>query len=102
MWRNSNCDITQIVRRQKKLKNPKCDKTQMATNSRTQILKTLETQIVSKIQVVMKLKLWFNSKAQIVIRLENSKGDETQNTKLWQNAKTQFVPKLKNSNCYKT
>ena len=35
-------------------------------------------------------------------KLNNSNCDKTQKLKLWQNSKTQIVTKLKNSNCYKT
>ena len=48
-----------------------------------------------------KLKLWQNSKIQIVMKLKNSNGDKTEKLKLWPNWKTQIVTKL-NSNCEKT
>ena len=58
-----------------------------------------------------KLKLWSNSKTQILIKknlktwivmkLKNSNCDETQNLKLWQNSKAQIMTKLLNSNCDK-
>ena len=49
-----------------------------------------------------KIKLWWNSKTQIVMKLQNSNCDETQKLKLWWNSKTQIVMKLKNSKCDKT
>ena len=56
---------------------------------------------------IKKLKLWWNSKTQIVMKLKNSNCDKTQKLKLWRNLKpklwwisnTQIVMKLKNSNC---
>ena len=72
------------------------------------------------------VKLWCNSKTQIVMKLrnpncdkalkkkkncdetkklkwwQNSNGDKTQIIKLWQNSKTLIVTKLKNSNCDKS
>jgi hypothetical protein len=42
---------------------------------------------------IEKLKLWWNSKTEIVTKLK---------LKLLQNSKTQIVTKLKNSNCDKT
>ena len=49
-----------------------------------------------------KLKLWLNSKTQIVTKLKNSNCDNAQTLKLWQNSKTQKMTKLKNSNCDKS
>ena len=52
-----------------------------------------------------KLKLWWNSKTQIVIKLKNSNYDQTQKLKLWKNSKTKIVIKLnfwQNSSCDKT
>ena len=54
-----------------------------------------------------KIKLWLNSKTQIVMKLKNSKWDEHQNSnwdetqklELRRNSKTQIVMKLKNSYC---
>ena len=54
--------------------------------------------ICDETQIVMKLKLWWKKnkkKAQIVMNLKNLNGDKTQKLKLWQNSKTQIVTKLK-------
>ena len=49
------------------------------------------------------LKLWHDSKTQIVTKLKNSNYDKTKkNSKLWLNSKIQIVTNLKNSNCDKT
>ena len=68
LWQKSSCDKTQIVTKlklwhnsycDKKLKNSKCDKTQMVTK--------LEN---SKDDKTQKIKLWQNSKTWIVTKLE--------------------------------
>ena len=72
-----------------KPKNSNCDKTQNSNCDETE-----------------KLKLWWNSKTQIVIKFYTWNFDETK-LKRWQNSKTkivtklktQIVTKLKNSNC---
>ena len=67
-----------------KLKNSHCEKTQklkLWQNSKTQIVAT------------QKLNFWQNSKTQIVTKLK---------IKLWQCSKTQMVTKLKHSNSDKT
>ena len=65
----------------------------------------------SNCDLIQKLKLWLNSKTQIVKKLKNSisdetqknlNGDKTQKLKWWQNSKIQMVTKLKNSNYDKT
>ena len=45
-----------------------------------------------------KLKLWWNSKTLVVIKLKISNSDEIQKIKFWWNSKT-LMMKLKNSNC---
>ena len=109
---------------EKKLKNLKCDQlklwqnsiTKIMIHSTTQILKTsTKNQILSKTQIVMKLKLWWSSKTLILMKLKNSNCDKTQKLKFnpklkaWrkkpsktQNLTTQIVTKLKKSNYYKT
>ena len=57
----------------------------------------------------MKLKLWWNSKTQIVIKFKNSNAeklkhsncDKTQKLKLWKNSQYE-EKKLKNSTCDRT
>ena len=51
--------------------------------------------------------MWWHSKTQIVIKFKNSNCDETQKVKLWINSRTQIVTKKEekkwqNSNCDKT
>ena len=46
-----------------------------------------------------KIKLWWNSKIQIVIKLKNSNGDKTPKLKLWKNPETQIVTKQKKITC---
>ena len=43
--------------------------------------------------------MWWNTKTQIVTKLENSNFDENQKLKMWWNSKTQIVMKIYNSNC---
>ena len=69
------------------------------------MLKISNSHILTK----LKLKLWQNSKTQIVTILKNSRSDKTQSEtklklklKLWQISNTQIVTKLKFSNCEKT
>ena len=59
-------------------------------NSKTQIAMKLKNSNVDKIK---KIRLWQNSKTQIVTKLEANK--KTQKLKLWWNSKTQTVTKLK-------
>ena len=50
-----------------------------------------------------KVKMWQNWKTQNLIKLKNSKCDETQKLQMWQNSEcdeTQNVTKLKNSKFY--
>ena len=64
-------------------------KTQMLQNSKSDKTKNSNTSIPQK------LKMWQNTKSQIVTKLENSKCDFTQKLKLWQNSKTLAMIKLK-------
>ena len=60
----------------------------------------LKTQMVTKLK---KLKLWQNSKTQIVTKLKNSNCDKTQIVKKNSNCEnTQIMTQLKNSKCDKT
>ena len=68
-------------------------------NSKTQIVSEIKNSNCDKTQ---QLKLWPNSKTQNVTKLKISNCDKTQKLKLWQNSKTQIVTKLKNSNYEKT
>ena len=59
-----------------KLKKSNCDKTQkikLWQNSKNQIVTKLKNQIVT----TQKLKSWQNSKTEIVTKLKNSNGDKT-------------------------
>ena len=61
--------------------------------------KCVKNSICDETQIAMKLE------TQIVMKLKNSFGDKTQKLKLWQNSKTQIVTKLKlwqNPNCDQT
>ena len=66
-------------------------------NSKTQIVMKLKNSNCDEIQ---KLKLLFNSGTWLLMKLKNSNWFETQKLKWWQNSKTQIVIK-KNSNCQK-
>ena len=67
-----------------KVKKSNCDETQNSNCDKTQ------------------LKLWWNSKTQIVIKLKNSNCDETKKLKWWQTLKTKNGDKTKkNSYCEK-
>ena len=58
---------------------------------------------MTKLELWKKLKTWDvkkNSTTQIVINHKNSNCDGTQKLKMWQNSKTQIMKK--NSNCDKT
>ena len=59
-------------------------------NSKSQIVMTLKN---SNCHDTQELELWWNSKTQIVMKLK---------LKLWWNSKTQIVMKLKNLNCDQT
>ena len=48
---------------------------------------------------VCQLKLWQNSKTQIVTKLKNSNCDKIQKILWWQNSNTQIVTKLQRPNC---
>ena len=59
---------------------------------------------VSNCDENQKLKLWWNSKTQIVMKLKNLNCDETKKLKLWQKLKNSILTKFKlwqNSNCDK-
>ena len=106
LWSNSNCDETQKLILWWNWKHLNCDKIQIVTKFKTQIVMKLKNSNGDKTQ---KLKLWQDSKTQmskknlkknhIVTKLKNSK---------WQNLscdKTQIVTKLKfgqKSSCDKT
>ena len=81
--KNSSCDTTQIVT---KLKNSNCDKTRKNSNCD----KTKK----SNCDKTKKIKLWQNSKSQIVTKLKNSNYNKTQKLNLWQNSITQITKKL--------
>ena len=68
-----------------KLKNSKCDETKQIKLWRK------KTYIVTKPKTQIGLKL----KNQIVMNPKNSNSDETQKLKMWYNSKTQIVMKLK-------
>ena len=79
-YKNSNCDKTQIVTP----KNSNCDKTQQL-----KLWLNSKTQIVTKInRSQIELKLWKK-------KLNNLKYDLIQKLKLWQNSKTKVVTKIK-------
>ena len=54
---------------------------------------------ISNCDKTKNLKLWWNSKSQILMKPKNSNCDETQKLKLWWISNTQIVTKLKNSFC---
>ena len=68
--------------------------------------KTFFTKKKSNCDETQKLKIWWNSKTKIVMKLKNSSCDETKNSncnetqksKLWGNSKTEIVRKLRNWN----
>ena len=70
-----------------KLKNSKCDKTQILKIRRFKMWQNSNTQNFTK----FKLKVWKNS---VNSKFKNSKCDKTQKLKMWQ--------KFKNSKCDKT
>ena len=91
--KNWNGDKTQFMTKLKlcgeKTQNSKCDKTQIVTISRIQIMIKTQTQ---KLKLHQKLKLWWNSNF-----------DEIHKLKLWEKKlKKLIVTKLNNSNCDKT
>ena len=135
-WQNSKTQImTKLKLWEKKLKklkcdNSNCDKTwelKWWQTSKLKFWQYSKTQIVSKAQIVMKLKLWWNSrtkklkkklkceeknsnskcdKTQIVTKLESLNYDKTQyldfektqKLKLWQNLKYEKFQFMKKTN----
>ena len=84
LWPNSNTQIGT------KLKRSNCDKTWIVI-----YLKLWENSNCDKTQVVATLKLWQNSNCEIKNqKLKNSKCDKTWELKLWQNSKTEMLTKL--------
>ena len=55
----------------------------------------------SKFDETQKLKLWWNSKIQIVMKLKKINCDELK-TQMWWKSKTSILMKLKKSNCDET
>ena len=107
LWQNSNSDKTQIVTKLKLWE--KKSKTQIRQNSDCDSSESSDQKIISQqnlkktiSQKTQKLKLRWNSKPQMLMKLKNSNCDLTQKLKLWTNSKTQILTKLWNSNCDKT
>ena len=68
-------------------KNSNCDKTQHSNCDQTQILIIIFFFFYKS----LKLKLWQNSKTQIVTKIKKSICDKTQKPKLWQYSKIKFL-----------
>ena len=112
--KNSNYEKkskTWIVKKHKKVDYKKININLNCDKLKNLIYDIPKTQIMTKLKklklTTQKLKLWQNSKTQIVRekkspKLENSNWDKTQKLELWQNSKIQIVTKLNNSNCDKT
>ena len=87
-WQNLK---TQIVT---KLENSNCDKTQKLKLGQNSKLKLWQN---SKTQIMTKLKLWHNSKTWIVTKLKLKQVvTKWKKSKLWPNIKNQILTKLKN------
>ena len=95
--KNSKCDKTQLVTKLKLRQNWNCDKTQIEK------LKLWQNSNCDKTQIGTKLKLWQNwncDKTQIV--REKIKNLNVTKPTLWQNSRTQIVTKLKKGLLVKT
>ena len=84
LWHSSNCDKTQVVTKPKLWQNSNCEKkprTQMWQNldSERSDQKKITTKLKKKkiTKKNQKIKLWWNSKTQIFIKLQNSNSYET-------------------------
>ena len=76
-------------------------------NPKLKLWQCSKTKIVSKTQIVIKLKLWWHSKTQIVRILKKSNNNKIQKPKMLKKSKCDKTWKLKlwqnsNSNCDKT
>ena len=77
--KNFNCDETWKTKIVMKLQNSNCDETQNSNFDETKSSNCDESKN-SNCDETQKLKLWWNSKTQIVIKL-NSNGDKPENLK---------------------